>query len=269
MRASSSCLLLIGMLMLSGCSTEIEVANNDSKALIDAIRTSNSTPGGERITLARRGLYVLTDPADLGLLLPAISGKLTIDGNGAEIRSYASGPVALLEVGVKGEVTLRNLSLAEGTHGAIRNFGKLKLESTRVVDSTGTRVSAIVLNHGRLIARDSELAYNNLEASERDAGTVLNYGDLRLDNTRIHDNHVQRASPNLVAAGAVLNMGTLRLHAAQVENNSADDSRQSSNQPGPLSFAGVLNLGNGRVEGQVPAGLTREAGVAAVASTEF
>lgn len=52
-------------------------------------------------------------------------------------------------------------------------------------------------------------------------------GDLGLESTRIHDNHVQRMHPDLVAAGAVLNMG---------------------------------NLGNGRVDGQSPVGLTREAG---------
>lgn len=210
MRVSTFFLPVIGALLLGSCSTEIEVANNDSKALVEAIRLANANPGKDRIKLARHGLYVLRDSAEAGLLLPAITGELTIDGDGSEIRSYAAGRVALLQIEQDADVTLRNLSLAEGTNGAIRNFGKLKLEAARVVDSTGTRVSAIVLNHGQLIAQDSELAYNNLEGSERDAGTVLNYGDLRLDNTRIHDNRVQRMHPSQVAAGAVLNMGTLR-----------------------------------------------------------
>lgn len=268
MRVVTILLPVIGALLLSSCSTEIEVANNDSKALVEAIRFANANPGKDRIKLARRGLYVLRDSAEAGLLLPAITGELTIDGDGSEIRSYAAGRVALLQVEQDADVTLRNLSLAEGTNGAIRNFGKLKLESARVVDSTGTRVSAIVLNHGQLIAQDSELAYNNLEGSERDAGTVLNYGDLRLDNTRIHDNRVQRVHRSQVAAGAVLNMGTLRMRAARVENNSADDSTQHDDKPGYLSFAGVLNLGNGRVEGKVPAGLTRDARGPELASAE-
>ena len=259
MRFSNFFLPVIGAVLLSSCSTEIEVANNDSNALIQAIRVANANPGKDRIKLAHRGLYVLRDAAEAGLLLPAITGELTIDGDGSEIRSYAAGRVALLQVEQDADVTLRNLSLAEGTNGAIRNFGKLKLEAARIVDSTGTRVSAIVLNHGQMIAQDSELAYNNLEGSERDAGTVLNYGDLRLDNTRIHDNRVQRVHPSQVAAGAVLNMGTLRMRAAHLENNSADDSARNDDKPGYLSFAGVLNLGNGRVEGKVPAGLTRDA----------
>jgi hypothetical protein len=269
MRASAFCLLLIGTFSLAACSSEIEVADHDSKALVDAIRTANANPGRDRIKLARRGFYILSNTAETGLLLPAINGELVIDGNGSEIRSYASGRVALVEVGADADVTLRNLSLAEGSNGAIRNFGKLKLESTRVVDSTGTRISAIVLNHGQLIARDSELAYNILESSDRDAGTVLNYGDFRLDNSRIHDNRVERMHPSLVAAGAVLNLGTLRMHDARLEDNSAGDSRDFEEVPGFLSFAGVLNLGNGRVEGQVPAKLTRNAGTPELASNDL
>jgi hypothetical protein len=162
---------------------------------------------------------VINDPAEAGLLLPALTGKLTIDGNGAEIRSYAPGPVALLEVRPGSDVTLRGLSLAEGSDGAVRNFGKLRLQSSRIVDSTGSHVSAIVLNRGQLEVEDSEVAYNELQESSADAGTILNYGSLHLDNMRIHDN---------VA--------------------------------GLLSFAGIVNLGSGRIEGSSAAGLIRDAG---------
>lgn len=227
MRLSAFCVTLIGTIALLGCARKIEVANHDSQGLVEAIRSANASPGASRISLAHRGLYVLPGAAEAGLLLPAIKGRLIIEGNGSEIRSYAPGRVALVEVRPGSEVTLRDLSLAEGSNGAIRNFGKLRLESARVLDSSGTSVSAIVLNHGELTARDSEVAYNNLEATQRDAGTFINYGDLRLENTGIHDNHVQRMHPGLVAAGAVLNMG---------------------------------NRGNGRVDGQSPVGLTREAG---------
>lgn len=47
-------------------------------------------------------------------------------------------------------MTLRDLALAEGSDGAIRNFGTLRLVSTQVLDSTGNRSSSIVLNRGRL-----------------------------------------------------------------------------------------------------------------------
>ena len=245
-------------ILLAGCSNPIDVANNDSRALVASIRQANANSGPDTIRLARRGTYVLAEAATPGLLLPPITGDLTIEGGGAEIRNYASGSVALLEVASGTTVVLQRLSLAEGTDGAIRNFGHLTLESTRVVDSIGTRVQAIVLNHGTLVARDSEFAYNSLQSGRRDAGTLLNYGELQLHNTRIHHNHVQRLHHSLVAAGAVLNMGMVKLRNAQLENNFSDDSLVLSEQPGLLSFSGILNLGNGRTEGEFPAGLVRE-----------
>ena len=56
--------------------------------------------------------HVLSSPYEAGLLLPSVTGELTIEGNGAEIRSYADGAVALFEVGREGDVTLRNPALA-------------------------------------------------------------------------------------------------------------------------------------------------------------
>ena len=269
MRITAS-LLLLATMALSACTSKVEMLpNNDARALVDAIRVANATPGQHTIRLARNGLYVLAQEAEPGLLLPSIRGKLVIEGNGSEIRAYTSSRVALLEVGDLGNVTVRQLSLAEGSNGAIRNFGKLSLESSRVVDSTGTQVSAIVLNHGELIARQSEFAYNALEDSQRDAGTVLNYGKLTLEGSRIHDNRVQRARAALGAAGAVLNMGILNVDSTLLENNVAVDTASDSGQPGYLRFAGVLNLGNGRVEGRLPKGASRNAGNAMLPSTDL
>lgn len=248
--------------LLASCAAQVDIPDHDSRALVNAIRAANATPGAETIRLARHGLYVLGREAEPGLLLPAIRGNLTIQGNGSEIRSYSPGRLALLEVQRDADVTVRELSLAEGTAGAIRNFGKLRLDSSRVVDSTGTRVSAIVLNHGELVATRSEFAYNSLDDNLRDAGTVLNYGKLSLEHSRIHDNSVQRTHAGLGAAGAVLNMGTLNVRAALLDNNSTRDTSSADAPAGYLSFAGVLNLGNGRVEGQLPSGLARDASVA-------
>lgn len=248
----ASGMMMVAVLLSAGCSQQVEIANNDAEGLVAAIRRANATPGAEHIRLARRGLYVLTRESDPGLLLPAVRGKLSIDGNGAEIRGYTSARVALLEVGADADVDLKQLSLAEGSNGAIRNFGKLHMEATRVVDSTGDSTSAIVLNHGQLIASNSEVAYNALDHGMRDAGTVLNYGELQLHNTRIHDNLVQRARRGVVAAGAVLNLGDLQLQSARLDNNSTADAEDAVARPGFLSFPGVINLGNGRVEGNLP-----------------
>ncbi len=188
-------------LLATACTRETTIADHDGKALVEALAAAQSGNGPHRIILARRGSYVLSLPSETGLLLPSITGELTIEGNGAEIRSYADGDVALLEVGRKGNVTLRDLALAEGSDGAIRNFGTLRLVSTQVLDSTGNRSSSIVLNRGRLQMEDSIVAFNSLDGSERDSGTVLNYGELLVKNARVHDNFVAHG------VNGVLNLG--------------------------------------------------------------
>jgi hypothetical protein len=208
-------LLLIGSLALlaSACTRETTIADHDGQALVAALRAAQAGSGSQRIVLARRGSYVLSAPSETGLLLPSITGKLTIEGNGAEIRSYHDGNIALLEVGREGDVTLRNLALAEGSDGAIRNFGNLRLVSTRVFDSTGNRASSIVLNRGRLQLQDSVLAHNSLDGDERDTSIVLNYGELLLDKARVQDNFVAHG------VNGVLNLGRGRIEGDSVAIN--------------------------------------------------
>jgi hypothetical protein len=250
-------LLLAGAVSLCGCTHETEIANLDSKALVAAIRAANQRPGPDWIRLSKGGLYTLRDQADAGLLLPTINGELIIDGQGAEIRRGSNTRSAVLQVARDGKVTLNNLSLAEGSDGAVRNYGTLRLQSVKITDSSSWDHSAIVLNHGKLHATDSEIAYNELPMNRRDGGTVVNYGELVLDNTRIHDNLVLARYPSLVAAGAILNLGTIRLSESGIDHNSADD------ELAPLNWDGIIDLGNGRVDGNLPVSSIREAGLVA------
>jgi hypothetical protein len=252
---------------LAGCGTRTEVRNLDTRGLIAAIQAANERPGADVIHLAPGGLYMLRDaPRDATTLLPPITDDLRIEGNGAEIRRDADGRRALVEVAPGANVRLQSLTLAEGSDGAIRNYGTLRLDSVRVTDSFGGGsphgATAIVLNHGLLEASDSEIAYNLLPTSARDAGTVVNYGELRLRNTAIHDNTTQSGHPGLAAAGAVLNLGTLQVQHASLADNRAEDGEQVD----ALAFPAVLNLGNGHVEGDLPRVQVREAGMVAVAS---
>jgi len=248
-------LLLASTAALAGCSHQTEIANLDSKGLVAAIRAANQNPGPDTIRLAKGGLYTLSSQAEDGLLLPTITGELVIDGDGAEIRRDSNDRVALLQIADDAKVTLRNLSLAEGSDGAVRNFGDLRLETVRITDSSSWNSPAIVLNHGELHARDSEIAYNDLPMNHRDGGTVLNYGQLTLENTRIHDNLVQTRYPSLAAAGAILNLGTIRATGPGIEHNSAAGSASG------LSFDGVVDLGNGRVDGNLQGTSILEAGI--------
>ena len=207
MRTISVLLLLSGLGTLAACSRSapVDIANNDSAALVAAIRQANARPGHDTIRLARNGLYILGNPAEPGLLLPPIGGELTIEGNHAEVRGYSDKPAAILE------------------------------------------------------AVDSEIAYNLLLANRRDAGTVLNYGDLELERSRIHDNRAVGRQRTLAAAGGILNFGSVKADGLVL----ADNELASEDAP-LLSFGGILNLGNGKVSGTTPAEAVRDARHAAV-----
>lgn len=250
MRPVAALLLLTGLSTLAACSRgiDVDIANNDSATLVEAIRAANARPGHDTIRLARNGLYILTLQADPGLLLPIIDGDLTIEGNHAEIRGYAPLPSALLEVGPDADVQIRNLLLAEGTDGAVRNHGELRLEGVAIVDSSVDKMAAIVLNHGHLEARDSEIAYNLLLASRRDSGTVLNYGDIELERTHIHDNRALGRQPTTAVSGGILNVGRVTADGLVLQDNDL-----ASEDAPSLSFGGILNLGNGRVVGNTQA----------------
>lgn len=261
MRTATTLLLLSGLAMLTGCSrSPVEIANNDSRALVEAIRAASATPGSDTIRLARNGLYILGSEAEKGLLLPTLGGKIRIEGNGAEIRGYSERPAALLQVEAGAEVSIDSLVLAEGTDGALRNYGELHLSKVGIVDSSVHMAQAIVLNHGRIKASDSEIAYNFLLGNRRDAGTVLNYGEIELDRSRIHDNRAQGRYPSVAVAGGILNFGQVRADGLMLENNELPSDDAPS-----LSFGGILNMGNGYFKGSTSSGSVRNATQALVA----
>ena len=241
-------LLLLGAAFagLSACSRglEFEVANNDSAALAEALRAANAAPGHSRIRLARNGLYILAREAESGLLLPPVQGRLSIEGNYAEIRGYSAGPSAILEIAHGARVRIDNLVLAEGTNGTVRNFGKLRLDNVGIVDGSVSTLPAILLNHGKLEANGGEIAYNHLLSNRRDAGTVLNYGEARFSGTRIHGNRAIAKYRTVAVSGGVLNYGLV-----EVDGLGFADNEIPSEDLSRLSFGGILNLGNGEVRG--------------------
>ncbi len=256
MRPMSALMLLSGVLSLAACAggQGVDIPNNDSAALVEALRQANANAGHTTIHLARNGFYILADEAEPGLLLPTMDGRVTIEGNHAEIRGYSASPAAILEVAKDADVRLRNLVLAEGTDGAVRNYGLLRLSRVAIVDSSVDRMPAILLNHGRIKATESEIAYNLLLATPRDAGTVLNYGEMELTGTRIHDNRALGRKPSVAVSGGILNFGSVIADGLRLEDNQLP----TDDAPG-LSFGGILNLGNGTVTGLALAESVRNA----------
>lgn len=254
---SAKLLLAIALVSgLSACSRgiDIEIANNDSTGLANAIHAANEASGHSTIRLARRGLYILSLESEPGLLLPTVTGRLTIEGNHAEIRGYSPEPAAILEMREGSQVRIRDLVVAEGTNGAVRNYGRLRLSNVAIVDASVSTQPAILLNHGELETVGGEIAYNHLLSSRRDAGTVLNYGHARFTDTRIHGNRAIARHSAVAVSGGVLNFGLVSAEGLSFEDNEipAEDSPR-------LSFGGILNIGNGRVSGTSPAEDIRDA----------
>ncbi len=230
--------------------TEIRLRNRDTPGLNRAIEQANASSERVVVHLAEGGIYTLGEP-EAGQVLPPVRGKVQLIGNGAEIRRYAAGAVTLFEVATEGSLSLHDLTLAEGSHGALRNHGRLRLERVSVVDSTAAEAQAVVVNFGRFEAWDSQIAFNQVMGGGRDVAVVMNHGDMRLHSVRLDGNTVSRRFPTLVAVAGILNYGQLELLDVAFDQNAVSDGF------GGLSYEGVVLAGNGGLRASIDHDLVR------------
>jgi hypothetical protein len=224
---------------------EIKVADRDTRGLIHALEQANRSPHVTTIQLAHHGLYTIDSPVEpehfLGL--PELKGNIVVKGNEAEIRGYSRFEFTLLGIARGANVTINALTLAEGSEGAILNRGNLQLNRVKVIDNVTHRRLAIIENYGKLRVTDSVISFNQLDGTQRDAGTMINFSTLRIDNSEISHNWISRRYDSLYAASAVLNLGRLSLsHVSIVENTAYCDASEST-------LGSVINLGVGTYTG--------------------
>lgn len=226
--------------------SDVYIKNRDTDGLIAAIYAANMSNTETTIHLADQGLYTLIEAVDedTNAALPALQGKIRIDGHGAELRAYSNERFRLVAIARNAEVTFSDLTLAESSQGAVQNRGTLHLKGVSIVDNTAGFGNAIIENFGTLRAVDSEISFNQLAASQRDAGTVVNYGKLELVRTGIESNFVSRRYDSLAAASAVLNFGTVRLNGVRIRENVAQHEDAAD------SLGTIVNLGNGAVSAE-------------------
>lgn len=219
----------------------VDIPDRDVDALVAAIHQANQSQQATTIRLAEGGLYTLVTASDENreLGLPVITGDITILGRSADVRRYSNEDFALLAVADGGRLSASQLTLAEGSRGAVVNRGELELDGVRIVDNVAKDVPAIVENYGRLRVRDSEISYNQLAGAQRDAGTVLNYGQLELIGSSIESNWISRRYDSLIAASAVLNLGELKLARVRIRENTAMPELVEA------SLGAIVNVGNG------------------------
>jgi hypothetical protein len=244
MRPHPLVLLLLAVSSPAAAET-FRIGNRDVPALVRALQTANQTPGPHRIELHPGGIYTLELTDSNGVGLPPLRTRITLAGNGAEIRRYSAARMTLLEVAEGGEARIEALTLAEGSHGAIRNRGRLVLDKVAITDSGSEGAQGIVLNYGRLTLEDCLIGYNQVHKAGRDAGIIYNLGQLTLRRSRFVGNTLTRRGPD-PAAAAVLNQGELNADSVEFVANAINDPFEG------LAFTAVLNLDNGRASGLQP-----------------
>ncbi len=198
------------------------VAQGDSLGFAKAITLANASPEADVIELAA-GVYVL-EGAVKGkegfVTLPVVTGRLVIRGAKAELRAYTDRSVHLLEVATDASLKLEGVTLAEGTDGALVNYGRTELREVSVIDQTTRTAPAIISNFGEMSLVRCELSFNTINASQN-AGTIINYGFAGIRNTRIRGNIVSRRFQSLVLASVLLNYGKAELQKVTLSDNEA------------------------------------------------
>lgn len=212
------------------------VAQGDSVAFANAIVLANASIEADVIELAP-GVYALENAVQAKegfVALPVITGELVIRGANAELRAYTKRSVHLLEVAAGASVKIEGVTLAEGTDGALVNYGRTELRRVSVIDQTTRSAPAIISNFGEMTLVRCELSFNTINASQN-AGTMINYGFAGIRNTRIRGNVVSRRFQSLVLASALLNYGKAELQSVTLSDNEAIGGFPS------VSFSGVAH----------------------------
>lgn len=236
---------LMGSISASAASTVFPVATTEQ--LVEAIQRANETPEADVISL-ERALYVLdaVQAQDQAAALPAITTAIVIRGNGAELRRYADDNSRIFYVAAAGHLRLERIILAEGSLGAIRNFGKTDLRRVQLVDNTANGAQAIIENHGEMSIEACEVSFNTIAGAQRDAGTIVNWGELTLAATTFEGNLLSRRYPGVALASTLLNYGHATITDVVIAENIVADEQGIGAPEAPQ--APLVNLGNGRLD---------------------
>ncbi|MFC5926431.1 hypothetical protein [Micromonospora vulcania] len=226
--------------------------------LIAAIVRANAG-SGVKLRLAEKCTYTLTrsappPPVPFGAVgLPIITRPVTIDGNGSTIvRAANATPFRILEVGVGGDLTLRDVTIkggqADGGVGAggggirIDIGGRATIENTDVVYNRTNGLGGGIANFGfaKILGRsdhgkdwdgkdwdkDKKDGGSNISNNSAlyDGGGIYNNGDLTVENTRLSYNNtigVVNILPIGGAGGGLSNSKVAVLDHVRLDNNTA------------------------------------------------
>ncbi len=204
--------LLISAAVLAGAALSnvglVESANAatvscSASSLVSAISLANITPGGGTVTLTSGCVYTLTsanNATDGGTGLPVISGKVTVQGNGASIaRSTATGVPAfrLFDVASNGNLTLNALTVSNG------------------LANSGVQGGGGVFSHGTLSVTASTFTGNSSPATTGTSGGAIDSsGTLKVATSTFSGNSAQEG-------GGIFNQNSALISNSTFTNNTA------------------------------------------------
>jgi|GEM_PF-2351281 len=212
-------LTLAALLLSTALSArDFEVGPKDSAGLVQAFIEADAHPGPDRILLAYRGTYVLTQAHSELLALPPISDELKVLGRGSEIRLYSPQPLGLLRVAPSGSLELFDLVIAGSSHTAMINQGRSSLTQVRFEDNFSRHLAGAIDNQGVLDLRDCAISFNTAQARSV-VGGVFNSGTLTASHLTMSSNLAQSKSSSARVAAAIFNQGEMRIEFAKLDLN--------------------------------------------------
>src|ERR1700754_1356646 len=268
----------------AGCKTD--AAKGTYCTLAEAMAAANARSGLHAIHLAQRAVYQIRrsdHEAEGGNGLPAVSGTIVIEGNGAIVErddAMDTPDFRLMRVLPRGELTLRNLTLRRGATSlgfdgaAIWNMGNLTLSSCTLEDNHSGDDGGAIRSDGSLLVKDSTFRRNSALAQGRIGGTggvggaiqthtQFGKGVARIEHTVFENNEADASrgaiwlmgETTIVQAtltgtragergGGIMNYGTLDLRKSRLVGNVAGDAGGGIYAFGPATVADTELSGN-------------------------
>ena len=268
--AGAALLLALGQGVAAAAT--ITVTTNDPRivsdgqcSLIEAINNANNDAATHADCPAGSGADTIVLPASANLTLsavdnttfftglPAITSRITIEGNGATIARQVPAPgFSVMVVTNFGDLTLHHLTLSGSVfYAGLRNYGTASIKDsvisgnseggvfnrgTLTIDNSSISDNQVpqfyyyaaggVTNRGTLIIENSTISGNG----SRYGGGIVNYNTLTIENSTISGNMAP------FSGGGLINRGTATIQNSTISGNTASQS--------PSSGGGVVNYGS-------------------------
>ena len=183
----------------------------DPQALIDAINTANVNNGPDAIDLPGNCVIEIATFDNFNKNyeyngFPIISSEITINGNGAVLKSLVDNMRAF-EISAQGSLFINNVEIQNFTNenegGAILNYGTITVSDSTFFSNTGIKGGSIQ-NLGEATIFNSTFSENRACCcliKGADGGAIYNTGTLNIFNTTFVDNSANSNGETFYNAG--------------------------------------------------------------------